>query len=136
MRRLGSPPYHPPEVPNVPPCGVYGARRGGWEPYSLARVKDTKIVGPGVAYRQDERPLGRVTFYRRLGARWCLIPDRSPAEPVPVSEAHALREGADLAVWTPEARRGSPVLSASSPAVLEAWGRREGFGTGERPISL
>ena len=100
----------------------------------MAGTTNTKIVGAGFSYRADERPLGRVTVYRREGAQWCLIADRSPAEPVPLSEAHALREGADLAVWTPEAGRGTPVLSASSPAVLEAWRRREGFGTGERPI--
>ena len=100
----------------------------------MARVSDTKIVRPGFAYQQDERPLGRVRIYQREGGRWCLIPDRSPAEPVPLSKAHALREGADLAVWTPEAGRGSPVLSASSPAMLEAWGRREGLATGERQI--
>ena len=100
----------------------------------MAIVTDTKIVGPGFAYGRDDRPLGRVMVYRRMGTRWCLIPDRSPAEPVPLSEAHALREGADVAVWTPESGRGTPVPSASSPAMLEAWGRREGF-AGERPIS-
>ena len=100
----------------------------------MALATESKIVGAGFAYRRDERPLGRVTVYRRVGARWCLIPDRSPMEPAPLSRAHALREGADVAVWTPERGQGTPVLSASSPAMLDAWGRREGFGTGERPI--
>lgn len=79
-----------------------------------------KRKGLPEAWKLDAPPVGRVMVFRRYGARWAIVLDRSPVEPVTVGEAQRLRGVGEVSVWRP-VRGGAPVFSGGDADALNAF---------------